>query len=242
MVDTNAMREKCKRVASDILLIVVGVSIALAADSWLAERTEKARTNQLLEALEAEWTADLEVIDVYVIDYAQAMAGIIRIINAHNEGSSNLSTTDADSMIQQAYNWRTFNPSEGALNALLVDGVQNIEDADLRLAVASWQSFLRNLVAEQAALRELGAVDEPRISTRIAAQSRDAVPSEVTEYSHTNYGMEPGDFALAAIADDEYVATQRQTLGMLLRYRADLVWVRERLEQNLILLHERSEN
>jgi len=242
MVDKNAMREKCKRAASDILLIVVGVSIALAADSWLAERTEKARTNQLLETLEVEWNADLNLIDVYLDDYDQAMAGIIQIINAHRDSPSNLSTTDAALLLQQAYNWRTFNPSKGALNALLVDGVQNIEDAPLRLAVASWHSMLSNLVAEQAALRELGAVYEPRIATKITQNSSKAVPNEVMEYSQSLHGMEPGDFALAAIADDEYVANQRQTLGMLLRYRADLIWVRDELEQNLILLRERSGN
>ena len=242
MFDKNAMREKGKRAASDILLIVVGVSIALAADSWLAERTEKARTNQLLEALELEWAADLNLIDVYLDDYDLAMAGIIQIINAHMDSPSSLSAAGAASLIQQSYNWRTFNPSVGALNALLVDGVQNIEDAPLRLAVASWHSMLGNLVAEQAALRQLGAVEEPRIGTKIARNSNKAVPNEVMEYSQSLHGMEPGDFALAAMADDEYVANQRQTLGMLLRYRADLIWVRDELEQNLILLRERSGN
>lgn len=236
----KTISDKYKRAASDILLIVVGVSIALAADSWLADRTEKARTNQLLEALEVEWTSDLELIDMYLDDYGQAMEGIIRMINAHKEGPSNLSTANAESILQQAYNWRTFNPSVGALNALLVDGVQNIEDAPLRSAVASWHSVLGNLVAEQAALRELGAVDEPRVATKIAQDSSKAVPNDVMEYSQFMNGMEPGDFALAAIADDEYVAIQHQTLGMLLRYQADLIWVREKLEQNLILLHERS--
>ena len=236
------MREKGKRAATDILLIVVGVSIALAADSWLAERTEKARTNQLLEALELEWAADLNLIDVYLDDYDLAMAGMIQIINAHKNSPSSLSAAGAASLIQQSYNWRTYNPSEGALNALLVDGVQNIEDAPLRLAVASWQSVLGNLVAEQAALRELGVVDEPRIGTRIAQNSNNSVPNEVVEYSQAVHGMEPGDFALAAIADDEYVAYQRQTLDVLLRYRADMIWVRDKLEQNFILLRERSGN
>jgi hypothetical protein len=58
MVDKNRITENLKRAAADILLIVIGVSIALAADSWMAERVEMIRTSQLLDALEAEWTAE----------------------------------------------------------------------------------------------------------------------------------------------------------------------------------------
>jgi hypothetical protein len=51
MVDKNRITENLKRAAADILLIVIGVSIALAADSWMAERVEMIRTSQLLDAL-----------------------------------------------------------------------------------------------------------------------------------------------------------------------------------------------
>ena len=97
MFDKNAIREKGKRAASDILLIFVGVSIALAADSWLAERTEKVRINQLLEALELEWAADLSLIDVYLDDYDLAMAGMIQIINVHKDSPSSVSAAGAAS-------------------------------------------------------------------------------------------------------------------------------------------------
>ena len=242
MVNKNAVTVKWKRAAADILLIVIGVSIALAADSWLAERAEKARTNQLLESLEVEWTAELKRMNAYLDELIQPMAGIIRMINAHKDSPPNLTAAEAASLLQQAYGWHTFHPSEGALNALLVDGVQNIEDASLRLAIASWQSILAGPAAEQAALRELGAVDLPRISTNIAQKSGKAFPNEVMEFLHSVHGMERGEFALAAIADDEWVGNQRQTLVMLARYQEDLVSVREILQQNLTLLREQTGN
>jgi hypothetical protein len=242
MVNKVNFTEKWRRAAADILLIVVGVSIALAADSWLADRAEKARTERLLNSLEVEWTAELKRMNAYLDEVNRAMAGIIRMINAHKDGPPNLTVAEAASLLQQAYYWGTFKPSEGALNTLLVDGVQNIEDGSLRLAVSSWHSILDGLVAEQAALRELGTVDLPRISTNIAQKSGKAFPDEVTGFLDSIHGMKPGDFALAAIADDEWVANQRQTLVMLARYQKDLLSVRETLKQNLTLLRERTRN
>ena len=137
MLKKNVIKEKWKRAVSDVLLIVVGVSIALAADSWLAERTEKARTNQLLDALEAEWTSELMRIDSYLDEADQAKTAMIRVINAHKDGPLNLTAAEAASLLQRAYSWHTFKPSDGALNTLLVDGLQNIDDASLRLAVAT---------------------------------------------------------------------------------------------------------
>ncbi len=242
MISKIEFASKLKLSLTEVLLIVVGVSIALAADSWFVEKSEETRTNQLLDALEVEWAAEIERMNTYTEEYDRAMEAMIRIINAHTLGQPILAEREAAALLQQAYNWRTFNPSEGALNALLADGIQNIDEPSLRLAVGSWHSVLGNLVAEQAALRELGAVEDPRISTRIVRDSGKAIPSGVTEYSRSIYGMEQGDFALAATADDEWVANQSQTLGMMLRYQQDMVFVRDTLERNLSLLRERKRN
>jgi len=239
MVKKMAIKKRWKRSATDILLIVVGVSIALAADSWLAERTENARTNQLLDALEAEWMSERMRLDSYLVETDLAKTAMIRIINAHRDSTPNLTAAEAASLLTQAYNWRTFKPSDGALNTLLFDGLQNIGDASLKLAVASWHSVLADLVAEQAALRELGTLDGPRIETKIAQNSGRAYSSSAAEYSYGGYGMDRGDFALAAIADDEWIANWRHILSLLERYQNDLVSVRGILERNLAMMHER---
>jgi hypothetical protein len=239
MDKVNAVKEKCKRAAFDIFLIVVGVSIALAADSWLAERTERARTNQLLDALEAEWNSELMRIDSYLDEANQAKKAMIQVINAHNDTPPVLTTAEAVSILQRAYNWTTFKPSDGALNTLLVDGIQNIDNAPLRLAVASWRSVLADLVAEQAALRVLGTIEGPSIEARIAQASGKAYSGEGADYSYFGQGLDAGAFALAAIADDEWIAHMRHTLGLLERYQRDLVSVRETLNLNLTLIRER---
>ncbi len=66
MAEKNAFTMNWRQSVVDVLLIVIGVSIALAADSWLGDRTEQARTDQLLDALEDEWTTELGRIDAHL--------------------------------------------------------------------------------------------------------------------------------------------------------------------------------
>ena len=73
MINKNEFVSKLKLSLTEVLLIVVGVSIALAADSWLVERSEKIRTNQLLEALEVEWVANQSQTLGMMLRYQQDM-------------------------------------------------------------------------------------------------------------------------------------------------------------------------
>ncbi len=238
----NAFTLNWKQAAAEFFLIVIGVSIALAADSWLAERDKAERTERLLNSLEAEWAADLKYMDANLEEVGQAMPAIRRMISAHEDSPQDLTAAEAASLLEQAYDWHLYHPSDGALNTLLVDGVQNIEDASLRLAIGSWRGRLDSLANEKAALNELGTVDDPRIGTIIAQESGKAFPVDATEYPEFVYGMEMGDFALAAIGNDEWVTLQRHTLAILYRYQLAMTLVRDTLEQNLTLLRERANN
>ena len=93
-----------------------------------------------------------------------------------------------------------------------------------------------------AALSELGTVDEPRIGSMIAHESGKAFPVDATEFPEFVYGMEVGDYALAAIGNDEWIISQRRTLAILYRYQHAMASVRDTLEKNLTLLRERAEN
>ena len=199
-------------------------------------------TGQLLDALEAEWTEELLRIDEYQQEANLAKIAMIRIINAHKDDPPQLTAAEAGSLLEQAHNWHTFKPSDGALTTVLADGLQNIDDASLRLAVASWRTVTAKLVAEQDALRELGTMIGPSIETRIVQESGEAYSNEAADYSYHGQGMDTGKFVLLAVADDEWIAYWRHLVGLLERYQMDLVSVQEKLENNLMLLRERTMN
>jgi len=241
VVNNTDLVTKLKRAAAEIFLIVVGVSIALAGDSWLADRAENVRTNHLLDALETEWAAELKRIDDYLGRVDVAMKAVGRTIQTNADNAPIMTAEEAASLLYESYRWQTFKPSEGALNALLADGLQNIDDSSLRLAIASWRSALAELDAEQAALRVLGTLYGPTIESRIAQEMGEATYGDATGSAFT-YGVETGRFALAAFADDEWAAHQRHLESLLSRYRVQVASVRDTLIQNLSLLRKRTKS
>jgi hypothetical protein len=239
MAEENAFTLNWRQAIVDVLLIVIGVSIALAADSWLGDRTEQARTDQLLDALEDEWTTELRRIDVHLDKLNQGKTAIARVINAHDDSPEDLSNQEAAALFK-GYGWSTFKPSGGALSTLMVDGVQNIDDKALRLAIASWRTVLDELSAEQAALRELGTLKQRSIAANIAQESGERFSDEAMKINYWTYGMESGAFYRAVIADDVWVTNQRHLLNLLYAYEEQLADVRDVLERNLTLLRERA--
>jgi hypothetical protein len=241
MINKHTVVPGLKRAVTEVLLIVVGVSIALAGDAWLADKAESARTDLLLDSLEVEWAAELERLESYLESTDQAMVAVAETILANKKGEPPMTAEEAGTILAQSYRWQTYKPSEGALNTLMQDGLQNIDNVPLRMAIASWRTVLAELDAEQAALRELGTVAGPRIASKIAQRSGDAYSSDVENYGEA-LGMDLGEFALDAFADDEWVAHQRHLLNLLTRYRRQVGSVQMTLEHNLELLREKSRN
>jgi hypothetical protein len=241
MINKHTVVPGLKRAVTEVLLIVVGVSIALAGDAWLADKAESARTDLLLDSLEVEWAAELERLESYLESTDQAMVAVAETILANKKGEPPMTAEEAGTILAQSYRWQTYKPSEGALNTLMQDGLQNIDNVPLRMAIASWRTVLAELDAEQAALRELGTVAGPRIASKIAQRSGDAYSSDVKNYGEA-LGMDLGEFALDAFADDEWVAHQRHLLNLLTRYRRQVGSVQMTLEHNLELLREKSKN
>ena len=241
MAERNEFTLNWRQAVVDVLLIVIGVSIALAADSWLSDRTEQIRTHQLLAALEDEWTTELGRIDAHIDKLSQSKTAIARIIKVHDDGVEGLSNQEAAALFD-GYGWSTFKPSDGALSTIMVDGVQNVDDKGLRMAIASWSTELKELDAEQAALRELGTLKMRALAAKVAQESGERFSHEAMEDDYWSYGMESGAFSRAAIANDEWVANQRHLLNLLYAYQIQLTAVRETLKRNLTLLRERTRN
>ena len=231
MDNENPIVSRLRRAITEVFLIVVGVSIALAGDTWLADRAETVRTDLLLDSLEIEWTAELEHLKAYLERTDRAIAGVRKTILANKDGQLQISAAEAGTILMQSYSWQTYKPSEGALNTLMQDGLQNIDEVPLRMAIASWRAVLAELDAEQAALRELGTIAGPRIASKIAQRSGEGYSGNLQD-SDAVMGMELGAFALAAFSDDEWVAHQRHLLNLLSRYRRQVDSVRDTLEQN----------
>ena len=241
MAEKNVFTLNWRQAFVDVFLIVIGVSIALAADSWLSDRNEHARTNQLLDSLEDEWTLELERIEAHLDVLNRSKTTLARVIEAHDNSPEDLSDHEAVALLE-GNDWITFKASSGAHSTLMADGIQNVGDSALRQAIASWSSVLAEVGPEQAALGELGTRTERSISVTIARNSGERFSQDAMEDDFWSYGMESGAFARAAIANDEWVAYQHHILNLLYSYQIEMAAIRDTLERNLTLLRERARN
>lgn len=228
-----------RKAISELFLIVVGVSIALAADSWLSDKNEEARTNLLLDSLEEEWATELTRIEEHLNLMNQAKKSIAVMLEARDKNPQDI-PDDLINSYADSSNWGTFKPSNGAHSTLMIDGIQNITDPALRHAIVSWASVIAEIGPEHSALAQLGTIDERTISTKVARNSGVGFTQQAIEKNFWTYGMEQNAFYKAALADEEYVAMQLRVLNLLYAYEEELAVIKQTLEQNLVLLRKRN--
>lgn len=226
---------------ADILLIVIGVSIALAADSWLSHRIEQARTNRLLDSLEHEWTVELGRLDVHIADLNRSKTAFVRIIELHDSGLENISD-DELVVLSKEFAWGTFKPLSGAHSTLMADGIQNVRDPALRQAIAAWSSVMAEVGPEHATLAQLGTLTERQVSVEVARNSGELFSQEAMEADLWAYGMTTSAFYRVAIPDVEWIKYQLLVLNLVYSYEEEMVAIREVLERNLILLRKHTRN
>jgi len=229
-----------KRTTVEVSAIVASILLAFAIDAWWEERTERARADELLLSLELEWSTEVNRIDERLNQYDRSMTAMIRFLDAHSTGASNLSPSDAVEIIRNIRRWSTFKPSVAAYEVLLAYGLDRIEDRDLRLAVASWPSALAEVTPEQEALHRVALLDAREQRSRLADDFERPWHDTQDDDSYNWFGIAPGDMAISQIRDHEAARVQMHILNLMYQYRNQLVAVRETLSQNLEILQARN--
>ncbi|MGB7786757.1 MAG: DUF6090 family protein [Salinimicrobium sp.] len=181
----------------EIILIVIGILIALGINNWNQHRLAAKREKFYLEGLKTEFQRSklkLEnLIEVNRLNYkeSQKIAGYI-------DSSHALPTEDelAKSLFEAFSYEIAYNPNNSLLNEILSSGgLQEISNADLRLYLTSWDSYIRSVNRQEAALREQrekvvdifrakdGSIktilNKAGISAEIGLKKSDALPSNM---------------------------------------------------------------
>lgn len=227
-----------KRISVEGVAIVASILLAFAIDAWWTEKTERDRTGELLEALEAEWASDLQSIDSHLKDYDSVMDGTIKLLDAHRAGTTTISGDEAVDLIRGT-GWSTYKPSVAALNVLLDFGLDQVGDGTLRMAIASWPSQLAEVTPEQQAIHELSLIRRRGELARVAEDLQLPWFEIDDDRPFSWYGVEPEELALAVVADAGVMRAYRHELNLLDQYQRQLRVIRELLAQNLSALRNR---
>ena len=129
----------------EVLLIVIGVSIALAANSWYEDRKERADERDILGQIRAALLVDLEEFSTNQRAHLEQESTIIALIE-HMEGDEALGP-DMVPMFRAARRWRGTSSNSAPYEALKSRGFELISDSVLRNEIIYYYEELATRVA-----------------------------------------------------------------------------------------------
>lgn len=132
-----------KTALRDAALIVVSILIAFALDAWWDGRSRAAEEREALTALSAELAASRAELDSVMAFNVRQIQRIDRHLNGRFNPDEEPEDLDAFS------GGLTFDPSIGAIEAILAGGLDRVTSLELRAAIAAWPGVLREIEVDQ---------------------------------------------------------------------------------------------
>ena len=139
------MRESTRfgRLAAEFAVIVVGVFIAVGAESWWSEREERRYERELREDMVTEFQANLRIVEA---DLAANDTAHARAVGFASQDDRELQSAPSDQITAEIgswANWAGFDPEMGSAQALVESGnIGAISDRKLRLLLSRWAGLL----------------------------------------------------------------------------------------------------
>lgn len=132
------------------------ILLAFALDAWWEERTEQARTEELLAAVGAEFELEAAELDSIVAANERAFEQLPRVM-ARTDPARSLPPVPDDSipiLASAILETQIYDPGFGALTALISSGgLEEIDDPELRRVLGGWQAELLDLEWERELIR-----------------------------------------------------------------------------------------
>lgn len=125
------------------MLIVVSILIAFALDAWWDGRSRAAEEREALTALSAELAASRTELDSVMAFNVRQILHIDRYLDGRINPETYGEVLDAFS------GGLTFDPSIGAIEAILAGGLDRVTSVELRAAIAAWPGVLREIEVDQ---------------------------------------------------------------------------------------------
>ena len=121
----------------DAALIVVSILIAFSLDAWWDGQSRIAEEREALAALQAELAGSRTELDSVMSFNRSQVEQIDQILDHEGTG------------LRALAGGMTFDPSLGAVEAILAGGLDLIVSPDLRAGIAAWPGVLREIEVDQ---------------------------------------------------------------------------------------------
>jgi len=148
---TQANNIQWKRLSVEAAAIVASILLAFAIDAWWDHRSDRREEAELLISLEAEFSANLQVLlqDIeYVENYTEAARRLLAATMSDDIVGLPLESIGTD--LWRTMSWRTSNLSTTALDSAINEGqLALISNGELRAALSEWPSRLGDMGEEE---------------------------------------------------------------------------------------------
>ncbi len=142
------MNEKTQRIRTlvgEFPILVIGIFLALMAEAWWSDRSERAYEREMLEDMHNEFKANIDILisdkafNTSSLEYSEL------VLSGFRESEDQ---TQRDALMQfirdKPFRWATFDPALGASQAIIESGyIGFIKDRELRGLLSKWIGLLK---------------------------------------------------------------------------------------------------
>ena len=138
----------------EVVAIVGSILLAFAIDAAWESAREDRQAEELLISLRVEFQAERAEVSRHGERWAEVRAATTRLLEALGDDAAPAPAV-ADTLLQRFMTPTTFDPAQGALQALISSGdIDLIENRELRNALTGWSSVVGELSDNEIAMRE----------------------------------------------------------------------------------------
>ena len=137
------MPRRSTELAQEFGVIVIGVFLALAAESWWSEREDRRLEREIREDMVAEFEANIRTLEADLATNEGARVGMAILDGLSGEALMALTDDRILGMFYPFVDWAGFDPEMGTVQALVESGnIVLVSDRALRLRLARWAGLL----------------------------------------------------------------------------------------------------
>lgn len=130
----------------EFIVIVIGVFVAVAAESWWSEREDRRIEREFREDMMAEFEANIRILEADLATNEGARPRFAILEGRSGEALKALTDEQITGMFYPYIDWAGFDPEMGTVQALVESGnLALVSDRELRLGLARWAGERREL-------------------------------------------------------------------------------------------------
>lgn len=139
------MPTRSTELLQQFIVIVVGVFVALAAESWWSEREDRRIEREMREDMVAEFEANIRTLEADLASNEGARPRTAILEGLSIEELMALTDEQMTGIAYPSISWAGFDPAMGAVQALVESGnLAVVSDRRMRLLLARWTGLLVN--------------------------------------------------------------------------------------------------